>query len=190
MLPTLGWILRALVAYGWLLLIARLMGRRQIGELSFVDQIVGITIGSIFAGTLSNPKLPIMNPIRTTGTIAILHIILTYFALSSKTVRETILPGPLVLIENGHILEDNLKRARFNLDNLLSELRLKNLPNLRDVEFAILESNGKLSVIPKSQARPVTPADLGATTSYEGLSAVVVKDGSIVDENLAMYKIT
>ncbi len=91
---------------------------------------------------------------------------------------------PIVLIKNGKILEDTMRKVRINLDDLLMGLRRNKLPNLSDVEFAILEPNGKISVIPKSQARPVRPQDLKIDTQYEGLPVMVIEDGNILEDNL------
>ena len=82
-----------------------------------------------------------------------------------------------------------LRKARYNLDDLLQELRLKNIFDLNDVEFAIIESNGQLSVILKSQVRPIQPKDMGITTQYEGMATILIEDGNIVKDNLERSKL-
>ncbi len=122
--------------------------------------------------------------ITTIATMGVLNIIIAFIGLKNSKFRRVVQDEPLVLIQNGKILENMLRRTRFNLDELLAELRLKNVPDINDVEFTILESNGQISVIPKSQARYVRPDDLKVNTEYEGMSTVLIEDGNIVEDNL------
>lgn len=183
-LTILQWMLRAIVMFFWLLLTTKLMGQRQIGRLTAFDFIVAFTVGGTAAGVLNNSRNALIGAIISIATLAALDIIVAYLSLKNAKLRRLVQDEPLVLIQNGRLIETMMRKARFNLDDLLLELRRKNIPNLQDVEFAILESNGKLSVIPKSQARPLQPRDLGIATNYEGLPTVLIEDGNIIEDNL------
>ncbi|MEW6624894.1 MAG: DUF421 domain-containing protein [Bacillota bacterium] len=183
-LSVLQWILRGIVMFWWLLLMTKLMGQRQIGRLNVFDFIVAFTIGGTAAGVLNNSRNGLIGALTTIATLAALDIIVAFLALKNAKFRRIVQDEPLVLIQNGRIIENMLRKARFNLDDLLLELRLKNIPNLHDVEFAILESNGKLSIIPKSQSRAVKPSDLNISTKYEGMPTLLIEDGNIIEDNL------
>lgn len=183
-LTLIQWVLRASVAFFWLLFITKLMGQREVGRLTLFDFVVAITIGSIVASPLSSSTSALNGALISITVIGLLDILIAYLALKNAKLRRIVQEEPIVLIKNGQILGDTLRKARFNLDELLMELRQKNFPNVHDVEFAILESNGKVSVIPKSQARPVKPQDLHLPTLYEGMPTVLIQDGNIVEDNL------
>jgi uncharacterized membrane protein YcaP (DUF421 family) len=104
--------------------------------------------------------------------------------VKSRPLRKLIEGEPTVVIHNGRILEHNMAKLHYNVDNLLNQLREKNVFNIEDVEFALLEGNGGLSVLLKSQKRPLTPSDLGIPTSYEGLSSEIIVDGQVIYQNL------
>lgn len=168
----------------WLFVITKLMGQREMAQLNLFDFIVSITIGGLVSGPLFNPRAGLKGALINVGLLGTLDIVLAYLSLKNPKLRRIVQEEPIVLVQNGKILEDMMGKTRFNLDDLLAELRLKNIPNISDVEFAILESNGKLSIIPKSQARPLTPRDLRLSTEYEGMPTVLIEDGNIVEDNL------
>lgn len=178
------WILRAVVMFFWLVLVTKLMGQRQVGRLTILDFIIGITIGSITAGVLNSSQIDLVNALLTIGTLTVIDITLNYISLKNAKVRRIFQGEPIVLIKNGKLLEDTMRKSKINLDDLLMELRLKKMPNLSDTEFAVLEPNGKISVIPKSQSRNIRPSDLGIDTKYEGYPVMIIEDGNILDDNL------
>jgi uncharacterized membrane protein YcaP (DUF421 family) len=177
-------ILRAAVMFGWLLFLTKLMGQRHIGRLTIFDFIVALTIGSTAAGVLSSTRDGLLGAIVATGTLAVLDIAVSFLGLKNAKIRRILEDEPLVLIQNGRLIEEMMHKARYNLDDLMMELRQNNIANLHDVEFAILESNGNISVIPKSQARPLQPRDLQIPTNYEGMPTVLIEDGNIIEDNL------
>jgi len=177
-------IIRSLIAFFALLSLVRLTGKQQMSELTFFDYVVGITIGSV-AATLS-----VQLNQNTTATLAgmiiwgLLPILLAYLSLHSVWVRKVVEGEATVVIENGKIMEQNLARIRLSIDDLLSGLRAKNVFNVADVEFALFETNGKLSIQLKSQKRPLTPADLNRPTRYEGLPTTLIDDGKALQDAL------
>lgn len=183
-LTVIGWILRAVVTVMWLMLISKLMGQREVGSMNMFDFVVAITIGSVASSHLVDSEVPMMGSLISIAAIGAVDIVLAFLSLKHSRLRRVVQDESIMLIENGQIRYDMLAKTMYNLDDLLAGLRLKNYPNIHDVEFAFLEPNGQLSVIPKSQARPVTPADLGLATEYEGRPVVLIEDGNILAGNL------
>lgn len=180
---------RGVIAFFTLLIFARLLGKQQVSELTFFDYILGITIGSIAASLttdLSSRAWPHWVGLAT-WTAAVWF--LQWVTLRSRAVAKYINGEPVILIMNGQIMEKNLRKMRYTLDELLMQLRQQNIFDLKTVEFAILETNGKISVLPKSQYVPVTPADLNLPTPYKGLSTELIYDGRILDVNLERVKL-
>lgn len=178
------WIMRAVIMFFWLIFMTKITGQRQIGRLTLLDFILGITIGSITAGALNNSQVSLPSVLLTIGALTALDFLFSYVSLKNSKFRRLLQGEPKILIKNGKLLEKTLRNTRINLDDLLMELRQKKLPNLSDTEFAILEPNGKISVIPKSQARNVKPSDLNINTQYEGYPVMIIEDGNILQDNL------
>ncbi|MDQ0287130.1 uncharacterized membrane protein YcaP (DUF421 family) [Desulfofundulus luciae] len=179
-------IYRTVLIYFIVLLVVRLMGKREIGQLSPFDFVVAIIIAELAAIPMESTSIPLWRGIIPLVTLGILEVVLSFLALHSPFLRRLLDGEPQVVIRNGRIIKDELRRARYNLNDLLAQLREKGIVNVGDVEFGVLETSGKLSVIPKSQKRPVTPEDLGLPTSYEGLPAVLVMDGQVLKDNLRL----
>lgn len=182
-------VIRSIFAYLLLLLITRILGRKLMSHMTFFDFSLGIMIGAI-AGALAigsdlNGK-SITIALVTTGITA---FILDLLYLKSYRVRKFINSEPLVVIENGKIIHQNLKKVRFSIESLLMLLRKQKIFDINDVEFAILETNGKLSVLPKSQKTTVKPSDLGLSTKYKCLMKDIIIDGKIMLENLRDAKL-
>ncbi len=170
---------RTLILYGLVVLVMRLMGKRQIGQLQPFELVVAIMISELAAVPMQDRDLPLSTGIVPILTLLIAQVGLAVLSLRSQWFRRILCGTPSVLIENGRIRQKELLRLRYSLNDLLEQLRAKNFANLEDVEFAILETNGDLSVIPKSQRRPLNPADLQVPTEYEGLPLDLIVDGKV-----------
>jgi uncharacterized membrane protein YcaP (DUF421 family) len=166
------------------------MGKRQVGELQPFDLAVTIMISELAAFPMQNTNIPLINSVLPIFLILALQIYISALNTKSIKARELICGKPTILIENGRLNESELKKHRINLHELLTELRVKGYPNLTEIEFAFLETNGKVSVIPKSQNRPVTPKDLELDTDYEGVPHPLIVDGQIYDQNLAKLNLS
>jgi len=160
------------------------MGKRQIGQLQPFELAVAIMISELAAVPMQNTGIPLINGIIPILTLLIAQVIFSFANLKSIKARAVICGKPSILIENGKINEENLKKELYTLNDLLEQLRIKDVPNIADVEFAILETNGQLSVIPKSQKRPVIAEDLNIPTTYEGLPLDLIVDGHLNLGNL------
>lgn len=183
-LPIWQWILKTAVIFVWLLFLTRLMGQREVGQMTLFDFVIAVSIGSVAGGALSNGRGGAIWPMLSITALAAFDILLAILALKLPKFRRMVQGEPLVPVKDGRLLEDTMRRVRLNLDDLLTGLRRQKVPNLHDVEVAVLEPEGKLSVIPKGQARPITPGDLGIATQYEGLPTALIEDGNILEDNL------
>lgn len=175
---------KTFVFYFVLLFSVRIMGKREIGTLSPTDLIVAILLAELAAIPIEDPNISVWMGIVPIVTIVMLEIVFSYGMLRNFRLRTMVHGRPSVVVQNGRILESALRANRYNLDELMQHLREKGWPDVQEVEFAILESNGKLSVVPKSQKRPVSPEDLGIETKYEGLPLPMIKDGVINQDAL------
>lgn len=188
----LGWIvaMRGVIAFISLLIFANILGKQQVGKLTFFDFITGITIGDL-AATLtvdfnSRAWPHFVGLLVWTG----LALAAQFIALKNRWWAKVAGGEPVVLVENGRLLEQNLAKARYRFDDLLTQLREKDIFDLNEVEFAVLETNGGLSVLKRSQYTPVTPKDLNLPTQYKGMGTELVYDGKIVASNLHAVHVT
>jgi uncharacterized membrane protein YcaP (DUF421 family) len=175
---------RSVLTFLSLLIFARLLGKTQISQLSFFEWVTGITLGSI-AGELTidlsvRPWPMYVGLLAWTG----LTLIVQGVTLKSRWVAKMVDGEPVVVIQNGQILEGNLRLLRMREGELTAMLRAQGIFDLAQVEFAVLEPRGELSILKRSQDRPVTPADLQLPTAYEGLGIELVVDGEVMEQNL------
>lgn len=175
---------RTLILYIVVVLVMRFMGKRQIGQLQPFELAVAIMISELAAVPMQNTGIPIIYGIVPILTLLLAQVTMSFISLKNVQARALICGKPSVLIENGRIVEEQFRNELYTINDLLEQLRIKNVPNIADVEFAILETNGQLSVIPKSQKRPLNPEDVNIPTEYEGLPLDLVVDGNINADNL------
>ncbi|WP_042354942.1 DUF421 domain-containing protein [Bacillus rubiinfantis] len=174
-------ILRTLILYAVLLLIFRFMGKREIGELSILDLVVFIMIGEMAVIAIENTNEPLFQTIIPMVLLMIIQITLALISLKSKRFRDLIDGKPTIIINRGKVDEQAMRKHRYNFDDLLMQLRENNVRSIADVEFAILETSGKLSVIEKIEdpKKPKTPAQNGDIT------IPLIMDGNIMEESLS-----
>ncbi len=176
--------LRTVLAFFAILLVTRILDKEQVGELTFYEYVTGITIGSLAADMAT---ITIISPwviLTALVVFAALAFLMGYVSLKSRAARKLLEGEPTVVIQNGKIMAKNMGRCRYNIDDLLLQLRTQGVFNVADVEFAVLESNGQLSVLPKSQKKPATREDLRIASNYEGLSSELIVDGEVIYQNL------
>ncbi|NLI14468.1 DUF421 domain-containing protein [Pelotomaculum propionicicum] len=178
-------IIRTIILFAVVVIGLRLMGKRQVSQLQPYELVIVIMLSALAAIPMENTGVPLASGLFPIFTLLVAQVALSYVSLKSERARGVICGIPSVLIENGKIIEKELARIRYNINDLLEQLRAKNMPNIADVEFAILETSGELSVIPKSQKRPIVPADMSLPTRYEGLPITLIIDGYVFNKNLA-----
>ncbi|MEG6521868.1 DUF421 domain-containing protein [Desulfotomaculum sp. 1211_IL3151] len=184
--PYLEITLRAIGAFFGLLLVTRILGKEQMGQLTASDFANAIAIGSIAAEMASDHKENVMYYIIAIVIFGGLTYLSSLLSLKFRPVRKLLEGEPIVVVQNGKILEKNMRKERYDMDNLIMQLREKNVFHLSDVEFAVLEPNGKLSVLLKSNRQPLTASDLNISTQYQGLSSEIIVDGKVIIQNLEM----
>ncbi|WP_455428659.1 DUF421 domain-containing protein [Kroppenstedtia eburnea] len=178
---------RSLFIYLFVLLIMRLMGKREIGKLSVFDLVVSIMIADFAVISIENTKMPFLNGLLPIVVMMAAQILFSWLSLKSSTVRNVIDGRPTFIIKNGKINEDEMKKHRYNMDDLLLQLREHKIANVDDVEFAILETTGKLSIFPKEEKAPVLKGDLGdlmSTRRIPRLPVSLVIDSQIQQDSL------
>jgi uncharacterized membrane protein YcaP (DUF421 family) len=178
-------LVRSLIAFFTLLIFARMLGKQQISQLTFFDYVLGITIGSIAASLsvdLTTRAWPHWVGLAAwTAAVLILQVI----SFRSKSGDKYLAGEPAIVIMNGQIMEETMSKLRYTTSDLLEQLRDKDVFDLNRVGFAVLETNGQLSVLLKPEYQPVTPSDLKITSSNAGLSNQLIYSGLIIEENLA-----
>ncbi|MFZ3102794.1 MAG: DUF421 domain-containing protein [Desulfitobacteriaceae bacterium] len=176
--------LRTFILYALVVIVLRVLGKRQIAQLQPFELASVIMISELASVPSENVGIPLISGIIPILVLLLAGVTLSYLSLKSEKARFILCGTPIILIDKGKILESELKKMRYNMSDLLEQLRIKNMPNISDVEYAILETNGELSVIPKSQKRPTIPEDFQIATKYEGLPLTLVMDGQAHLENM------
>lgn len=167
-----------------LFILTKIMGYRQISQLSFFDYVIGITIGSIAAEMATNLELELWKPILAMVIYGIASLILSFLTMKSIKARRLFIGVPVVLIERGVILPCNLKKVHYDINDLLTDARSEGYFNIGDIQYAIMENTGKVSFLPNSAKRAVTPEDLNFQPVQEHILANVVMDGKIMEAHL------
>jgi uncharacterized membrane protein YcaP (DUF421 family) len=166
------------------------MGKRQIAELQPFELVVAIMISELAAVPMADTEIPLLDGIIPILTLLLSQVTLAYWTLKSNKARTFICGRPSVLIQDGKIMENELRRLRININDLLEQLRVKNFPNISDVDYAVLETNGQISVIPKGDSRPVITKDLGIAANNPGLPLALVIDGTVITHNMLKFNLT
>ena len=183
-------IILSVVSFVVLFILSKLMGFRAIAELSFFDYVVGITIGSVAAEMCTNLDIEWWKGVTAMVVYTLLDVAFIFLSQKSLKARKFISGVPIILIDNGKIIKHNLKKARIELHDLLTFARLAGYFNISDIQFAIMETSGKISFMPIPQERPLCPTDFNFTPEAQSLQVNVIMDGKIVENNLAAAGIT
>ncbi len=180
---------RTLILFGLVISAMRIMGKRQIGQLQPYELAVLIMISALAAIPMEDISIPLFNSIVPIILLMVFQVLVSFAAQKSENVRAVISGRPSIMVKNGIIMESELKELHLNINDLLEQLRIAGYHNISDVEFAVFETNGEITVIPKSQCRPLQPRDINLPTNYEGLSYPLIVDGNINYQNLGMVQL-
>lgn len=175
---------RAIVLYIIVLAVMRLMGKREIGQLQPFELAISIMIADLAATPMAETGIPITNGIMPILGLLVMHLIISMINIKSTKARQIICGKPSLLIFRGKIDQKVLKKERFTINELEERLRGNDVFNIGDVEYAILETSGQVTVIQKPGKRNVTPEDLNISPDYEGIPYDLVVDGKVMKENL------
>ena len=179
---------RSVVLYFVVVLIMRIMGKRQIGQLQPYELVIALMISELASMPMQNTGIPLFHGVIPIITLLVLQVLISTWQLKSETARLIFCGQPSILIEKGKINIKELKNNRININDLLEELRLKDYFNLDDIEYAILETRGQITIIPKSELEPATRKDLNVKSSQNMLPVTLILDGKVNDRNLKLIK--
>ena len=178
-------IMRTTFAFIVLLILARIMGKKQISQLTFFHYVTGITIGSIAADIAGESETPFLNGIISMIWWAVLTLLMSYIAFKSKKARIILDDQPTIVVFEGKIVEASLKKLRLHLNDLSMMLREQSIFSIKDVHYAILETNGKLSVLKKAGLEAATKKDVNASAQVpKYIPTEVIAEGKITNRNL------
>lgn len=175
---------RTIILYILLVISMRFMGKRQIGELQPFELVITLMISELASLPMADTKIPLLHGVIPIITLLVLQIFLSLLQLKSKKSRSFLSGDPSILIEDGKVNISQLRNQRLNIDDLMEELRLKGYYNINDIEYAILETSGQLSIIPKTKLTPATKEDLKISTIQEKAPISLILDGEIQYKNL------
>lgn len=181
-------LIRSVAAFILLLIMTRIMGKRQLSQLTFFDYCVGITIGSIAATMSVDQNVKIFNGIISLIIWGLFPIVLAILGLKSRKFLQLTDGRPSIIIKNGQVLEDSMKKNQLAIDELMLLLREKDVFKVEDVEMAVLETNGQLSVMKKTDLQPITPQTLHLKIHQEQAPTLLIVDRHILEKNLSTLK--
>ena len=176
-------ILTSFLSAAALFFIAKIMGHKQMSQLDFFDYITGITIGSIAAELATELEEP-LKPLIAMIIYGVITVVLTLITSKLPKCRKFINGTPTIIMNDGKIFRENMKKAKMDLSEFMVMCRQEGYFDLNDIQTAVFEYNGRLTVLPKSQSRPLTPDDMNITTSKAEIPTEVIMDGRILEENL------
>ena len=178
--------LRAVILYLVLIAVVRFMGKRQIGQMEPSEFVVTMLVANLASIPMQDGGIPLLSGLVPILTVLSTELVLSVAAMRSIFVRRLLCVKPVVLIENGKILQDALRATRVTLDELTGHLREKDILDLQSVQYAILETNGNLSVFPYPKEKPASAKEAGIQVKPQYLPVTIIGDGHLYQENLAI----
>ena len=178
--------LRTFIMFALLFGAIRLMGKRQVGELEISELVITFMLSELAVMPISDKNIPLLYSVIPILILLSVEVILSFIISKSSTVKKMLLGSPSVIINKGKLDQKELQRLRMSATELMSELRLKGISSVSDVDYAIVEDNGQLSVFTKKNVSPLTPEDAGIIIRDTGMSHCVVIEGKIYEENLKL----
>lgn len=178
-LTNMEWFLRAIIAFFFLLCIAKILGQRTISQLRLLDFVISLVIGNIIAHPLSDEHLGLKGSIITSLTLVALYLASLFIILKFPSLRKLINSSPIKIVQDGEILTEGLKKARISLDVLLEELREEKVEDVKKVALALWEADGKISVFLQPKYEPITPSSLQLEIEPFSFPCTVIKEGKL-----------
>lgn len=179
---------RTVLFHGILIVTVRLLGKRQIGQMEPSEFVVTMLLANLATIPMEEPDVPVTHGLVPIALVIAAELLMAFAMLRSIRLRRLLCGKPVILIENGRIVEENLRRTHVNLDELTMHLREQEIFDMTEVKFAILETNGQLSTLLFAKDRPASAKDAGIRASETELPVTLVSDGNLMRENLAVAK--
>lgn len=177
-------LLRTIILYSLVVIIMRIMGKRQIGQLQPFELVITIMISDLASLPMQDTRIPLIHGVIPIVTLLFLEIIISVIQLKSETARLIISGKPSIIINKGRIDVNIMRNQRLNINDLMEEIRLKGYYNLEDIEFAILETSGQLSIITKTELSNATKKDINIKVPQDAIPITLILDGNINYKNL------
>lgn len=171
------------------LIVTLIAGRRKMGELPIFDFIVIITLGAVIGADIADPEIQHLPTAYAVILLVGIQYVYSVVIMKNKKIGHMLTFEPVIVIENGQFVKANLKKIKYSIDNVLMMLREKNVFDVNEVEFAVVESTGQISVLKKSQYQPITAKEIKVNTEYKGLSIPLIVEGEVYEENLSQLKL-
>ena len=184
MTPVLRVVIFSVSSFLFLFVVTKIMGKKQIAQLSFLDYVIGISLGSIAAEMATDPERPFYHFFIAMAIYLVMDVVLTLLARKGILLKKFLRGRPLILVENGKINYKNLTRSKLDINDLLSLCRVKGYFDMRDVAYAIFETSGNVSILPSARAVNAKSTEVGATPLPPALSKDVIVDGKVVRKAL------
>lgn len=179
-------LIRTIILYFIVLFVIRVMGKAELSKMDPFEMVVLFMIAELAAIPIESLDIPLLNGAAAILTLLFLEVSLSFLSIKSPKINKLLNGKPSIIIDRGNINEKELKNQRISIDDLMQQLRLKNYPSLADVDYAVLEANGDLSIIPKPEKAPLTPGDMGIETSSTIMPMVLISDGEFYKNNLKL----
>lgn len=176
--------IRALLSLITLFFVTKLIGKKQVSQLSLFDYVIGISIGNFAAEMTINLESKEIHGIVAVIIFGFIAYLVSILTMKSIVLRRFFMGTPTIMIEHGKIVQDSFKKVRYDINDMLEQCRINGYYDISDIEYAIVEANGELSILPSSDSRPVTVKDMNLKVNKEGLCANVIIDGKIMYKNL------
>ncbi|GHU38580.1 DUF421 domain-containing protein [Clostridia bacterium] len=176
--------IRTIIVYVLLMAALKLMGKRQIGEVQVSEFVITLLISELAAYPVMNSGIPLSYAVIPIVTLISAEVITSFLGMKFRGFKSLLEPSPCILIDKGRIRQDNLKNVRYTVEELISEVRLKGISDISEVEYAILESNGQLSVFEKPEFQTVKAVQMQIAPEAAGVAHPVVVDGKINEPSL------
>ena len=176
--------IRTIILYLILIVVIRIMGKRQIGQMEPSEFVVTMLVANLAAIPMQDGGIPLFSGFVPIVTVLGVELVLSALSMKNLRLRKLLCGKPVILIENGNVLQKNLKKTRITLDELVGHLREKDVLDLKAVQYAILETNGNLSVFPYPKEKPASAKEAGIQVRKQSLPITLVSDGQLMDKNL------
>lgn len=179
-------LIRSVILYLLLIIVIRFMGKRQLGEMEPSEFVVTMLIADLASVPMQDLGIPLLSGVIPILTVLSIELILSVLSYHSVTVRKLFCGKPVILMENGRIIQENLKKTRLTPDELTEHLREKDIVDLTTVQYAILETNGQISALLYAKHQPLTPKDAKIKVSDWALPVTIISSGQVLKENLRL----
>lgn len=177
-------LIRTIVLYFIILFVMRVMGKAELSKMSPFQMIISFMIAELAAMPIESPDISMISGVTAIFTLLFLQVLISFLSIKSDRLKNLFSGAPSLLIKNGQINRKEMKRLRLTISDLLEALRIGNCPSLASVDYAVMESNGNLSIIQKAEEQPLKPSDLSIAKPPEAMPLVLISDGSFYAENL------